>query len=422
MGACRHGWLDRGVQLRRGLSAAARNGKRTRHFVDKKRVSLVGGCGGNGCYSHETLGPGKKRANGGDAGKGGNVIFRTNPALRSLTIGRHHFRGHDGSHGGRNKMNGKNGEDLYIEVPLGTVAKEIWKGDDEDGNTVEKITMEVDMDMEGAAFVGAHGGNGGRGNWRMVSSESSAKRFFQRSLEEEVEVESDALSEFDFENPEDRQAFSFLLDDEGKVVESGPAHRGQGDPGEQRFYELELKLIADVGLVGYPNAGKSTLLGALSRAKPKVAPYPFTTLHPYLGTVEFADGYNFTVADTPGLIDGAHDNKGLGHEFLRHVERNRILAFVIDVSNSDHTGIEAGKALLALERELNLYAPGLGDRDAIILANKLDAIGNDEERQAQSESLLAASKGRPIFPISAKESYGLDRVVTHLRTMLTKED
>jgi GTP-binding protein len=334
-----------------------------------------------------------------------------------------------GANGGPNKRTGRHGKNVYLEVPVGTVVKEIWKGfDEETGDVTEGVVKEHDLDEEGAFVVGASGGRGGRGNQYMVKSESEAKEYFRRQRERrEEEGEEDGgfeipgLEGFVFDNEADREQFDFLLED-GGGLEAKKKLPNEGEVGEQRYYELELKLIADVGLVGYPNAGKSTLLGALSRAKPKVAPYPFTTLHPFVGTVEFADAYRFLVADTPGLIDGAHENIGLGHQFLRHIERNKILAFVIDIS--DEHGPKAGDALTALERELNLYAPGLGDQDAVILANKIDVPTSKESFQRdQYESLQAASKGRPIFPISAKESNGVDRVVLHLRSMLeTQED
>eukprot|EP00945_MAST-04E_sp_MAST-4E-sp1_P001349 g1349.t1 len=416
----------------RALFSTSRNRRSSgvdRKFVDKVRVSLTGGPGGLGCNSHEHLAPGKKRANGGNAGNGGDVIIRTNAQLRSLTIGKHHYRALGGANGGPNKRTGRHGKNVYLEVPVGTVVKEIWKGfDEETGDVTEGVVKEHDLDEEGAFVVGASGGRGGRGNQYMVKSESEAKEYFRRQRERrEEEGEEDGgfeipgLEGFVFDNEADREQFDFLLED-GGGLEAKKKLPNEGEVGEQRYYELELKLIADVGLVGYPNAGKSTLLGALSRAKPKVAPYPFTTLHPFVGTVEFADAYRFLVADTPGLIDGAHENIGLGHQFLRHIERNKILAFVIDIS--DEHGPKAGDALTALERELNLYAPGLGDQDAVILANKIDVPTSKESFQRdQYESLQAASKGRPIFPISAKESNGVDRVVLHLRSMLeTQED
>ena len=210
-------------------------------FVDKVRVSLTGGPGGLGCNSHEHLAPGKKRANGGDAGNGGDVIIRTNPQLRSLTIGKHHFRAAGGANGGPNKRTGKHGEHVYLDVPVGTVVKEIWKGfDEESGETIEEIIQEHDMDEDGAFIVGAKGGKGGRGNQFMVKSESESKEYFRRQRERQEKEDAErgmeipGLEGFLFENEEDKKQFEFLLggDNTFKTKKRMP---NEGEAGEQRY-------------------------------------------------------------------------------------------------------------------------------------------------------------------------------------------
>jgi GTPase len=433
-----------------------------RKFVDRVRVSLIGGNGGLGCISHKHLGPGKKRADGGDAGKGGDVIIRTNSALRSLNITSHHYRAKDGGNGGPSNRTGKNAKNVYVDVPLGTLVKEIHRSYDQYGEITEEKTVEIDMDKSGVEHVAASGGNGGRGNQHLIFSESSGRRYFenkkiqeendqliqQQKMEEVIENLENMEDEF-FQGDEDNfpsidemyvtynedgvQVFSpfpvynnnnektdnnTLLKD---VLENNEPKPNIGKLGEERFYELELKLIADVGLVGYPNAGKSTLLGMVSKARPKVAAYPFTTLHPFVGMVEFNDGHRFSVADIPGLINGAHKNVGLGHEFLRHIERNRIHAYVIDVS--DKFNPPAGIVFQALQQELNLYEAGLGNKDSVIIANKIDAFDDDDldsllYQEEQFQSLVNVAGGREIFPISAANGDGINELVLHLKTKL----
>ena len=447
---------------RRNLSRYADN---RRKFVDRVRVSLIGGNGGLGCQSHEHLGPGKKRADGGDAGGGGNVIIRTDSGLRSLNISSHHYRAKDGGNGSSSNCTGKNGKNVYIDVPLGTLVKEIHRSYDEYGDITEEQTVSIDMDQPGIEHIGAYGGKGGRGNQHLVFSESAGRKYFkQKKIQEEKQkllqqqkmddmIENlENMEEHFFEGEEDDlpdigemyvtydddgvQVFSPfpLYSNESKeldnnnmlikdVLENNEPRPNLGKPGEERFYELELKLIADVGLVGYPNAGKSTLLGMVSKARPKVAAYPFTTLHPFVGMVEFDDGHRFSVADIPGLIDGAHNNVGLGHSFLRHVERNRIHAYVIDVS--DQFNPPAGKVFRSLQEELNLYEDGLGNKDAVIIANKIDAFDDDDlenllHQEEQFQSLVNVADGREIFPISAMTGDGVKELVVYLRDMIEK--
>ena len=432
-----------------------------RKFVDRARVSLIGGKGGLGCTSFQHLGPGKKRANGGDAGKGGDVIIRTNQNLRSLNFSSHHYRAKDGGNGSSAKQTGKNGKNIYIDVPVGTVVNEINRAYDEEGMVLETKTNKVDMDTHGMEYVGAKGGAGGRGNHRMIFSESAARRYFkEKRIREEnnrkvqhEKLES-ALAELENEgshadgkivaNPEnlylsynedgvevfspfslysrDGESIDYELMTEDVLSESLP-QPNIGEYGEERFYELELKLIADVGLVGYPNAGKSTLLGTVSKARPKVASYPFTTLHPFVGMVEFDNGSRYSIADIPGLIDGAHDNVGLGHSFLRHIERSRVHAYVIDIS--DKFNPSAGSIFESLRRELNLYEDGLGDKDSVIVANKIDKFEDEDLdsllfQEEQFQSLVNVAGGREIFPVSANTGDGLQALLLYLHQRVLK--
>ena len=458
-------WKTLPVNTRRFLSSTRSQEKHNnenvkyassrRKFVDRVRVSLIGGKGGLGCTSFQHLGPGKKRATGGDAGKGGDVVIRTNESLRSLNFSSHHYRAKDGGNGSSAKQTGKTGKNVYIDVPVGTVVNEIHRSYDEEGVVLETKTNKIDMDTHGVEYVGAKGGRGGRGNHRMVFSESAGRRYFkQKRIQEENDkrIQQEKLESIiaDLENEDSHSIGKIVANPENlyhtynedgvEVFSPYTFHGGDGESidyeamleedfsettqqpnigeyGEERFYELELKLIADVGLVGYPNAGKSTLLGTLSKARPKVASYPFTTLHPFVGMVEFDNGSRFSIADIPGLIDGAHNNVGLGHSFLRHIERSRVHAYVIDIS--DKFNPSAGSIFESLRRELNLYENGLGDKDSVIVANKIDNFDDEDMdsllfQEEQLQSLVNVAGGREIFPVSASTGDGLQALVLHL--------
>jgi GTP-binding protein len=327
-------------------------------FVDRARVFVYAGDGGNGCASfrREKYVP-RGGPDGGDGGPGGSVIFRVAEGEQSLVNlkFRQHWKAGRGTHGMGKDRHGHRGEDCIVDVPPGTI---VW-----DDETDELL---VDLTEPGQEFVVAEGGRGGRGNCRFVSSLNRA-----------------------------------------------PTKYTEGKPGQKRVLRAVMKTIADVGLVGYPNAGKSTLVTAISDAHPKTAPYPFTTLHPNVGVVEFDDFFRYTVADIPGLIDGAHDNVGLGHDFLRHIERCHILAYVLDMGATD--GRDPLEDLRHLRAELEMYQEGLTERPTILVANKMD-MDEAEENLAR----LREAEPYPIIPVIAEIEENTGEVIKILRKIVEK--
>ena len=319
-------------------------------FVDQARIYVKGGDGGNGAVAFRREkyvsqgGP-----SGGDGGRGANVVFQAEAGLRTLMDFRYrrHYKGRRGEHGKGKNMHGAGASDLVIKVPVGTVIKDAETG-----------AVLADLVESGQTFIGAKGGRGGRGNARFATSTHRA-----------------------------------------------PAFAEKGERGAERWLVLELKLLADVGLVGFPNAGKSTLIARVSAARPKIADYPFTTLVPNLGVVEVAPGESFVMADIPGLISGAHRGAGLGHEFLRHIERTRVLIFILDCSGFE--GRDPVDDYETLLEELRLYRPDLLERPRIIAANKVDVPGAMEV----VSSLQKRVEGIEIFPISALTGEGVDPLV-----------
>ncbi|MCF2646697.1 GTPase ObgE [Niallia sp. Sow4_A1] len=316
-------------------------------FVDQVKIYVKGGDGGNGmvAFRREKFVP-KGGPAGGDGGKGANVVFEVEEGLRTLMDFRYqrHFKAPRGEHGMSKNQHGRNSKDMIVKVPPGTIVS--------DANTKEVI---ADLTEHGQQAIIARGGRGGRGNSRFASPSNPAPE----------------LSE-------------------------------NGEPGQERDIILELKVLADVGLVGFPSVGKSTLLSVVSAAKPKIADYHFTTIAPNLGMVETEDNRSFVMADLPGLIEGAHSGVGLGHQFLRHIERTRVIVHVIDMAATE--GRDPYEDYVTINNELQEYNLRLLERPQIIVANKMDMPDAEENLQAFREKL---QDDYPIFPISAITRSGL---------------
>lgn len=359
-------------------------------FVDHVRIFAKAGDGGSGSSSfrRESFVP-KGGPDGGDGGHGASVVLRADPSTDSLTslFFEPHVRAMDGGRGQGKKKYGKSMENKVVLVPIGTQLYKLPPGqtitrraafDPESDPDRAKLPLPpeqfqegelellADLTETGQEYVLCQGGRGGRGNVHFKSSRNQA-----------------------------------------------PTRADPGEAGTEGFFYLELRKIADAGLVGYPNAGKSTLLTCLSAARPKVAPYPFTTLHPLVGVMEFPDTYErITVADIPGLIEGAHRNVGLGHEFLRHIMRCRLLVFVLDMAGSE--GRHPLEDLASLRQELSLYHRQLSDVPWMVVANKMDLPEADENVRV----FRVRHPKVEIVPISASEGTGLDTLRSALRHKL----
>lgn len=329
-------------------------------FYDYAKVNVKAGDGGNGivAFRREKYVP-KGGPAGGDGGKGGSIILRADEGLRTLIDFRYqtHYKGKRGDHGSGAKQHGRSADDIVLRVPVGTVVR--------DADTKKLLG---DLRHHGQEIVVAQGGRGGRGNARFVSSTHRA-----------------------------------------------PAFAENGEKGEERWITLELKLLADVGLVGFPNVGKSTIISRVSAAKPKIANYHFTTLEPNLGMVRVDAGRSFVIADVPGLVEGAAEGAGLGHRFLRHVERTRVLVHVVDLSGSE--GRDPLEDLAVIRGELERYAPQLNEKPMVIVANKVDLM-SDDDRDAALTRLSEAYPEVRIFPMSAATDSDLNELVYHLADVL----
>ena len=326
-------------------------------FIDQAEIFVKGGKGGAGCVSfrREKYIP-KGGPDGGDGGAGGSVYLYADPGVNTLLdlTGRHHWLAESGRPGKGKDMTGRGGDDLVVRVPPGTVIF--------DRDTARLLR---DLDQPGMRVRIARGGRGGKGNTHFTSSRYQAPRFAQ-----------------------------------------------PGEEPEERWIRLELKLIADVGLVGMPNAGKSTLLSRLSRARPKIADYPFTTLEPQLGIVELNNYRRFVMADIPGLIEGAHEGVGLGDDFLRHIERTRVIVHLIDVHPLEGQPTPA-EAYRVIRNELQKYSQTLAEKPEIIVANKIDLAPT---REAVDE--LAAELGQEVLAISGVTGAGLEPLGERLWGMI----
>ncbi len=330
-------------------------------FIDRAKINVKGGKGGNGALSfrREKYVP-HGGPDGGDGGHGGDVIFEVDPSLRTLRdfSYRLSMKAEGGKNGEGSNRRGQDGQDLIVKVPPGTQLFDAEKG-----------IMLADLVESGERAVAARGGRGGRGNSRFVSSRRQAPRIAEK-----------------------------------------------GEPGEELLLLLELKVVADVGLIGFPNAGKSTFLSRISEAKPKIAPYPFTTLKPNLGVVRLAEGAGFVAADIPGLIEGAHAGTGLGHDFLRHVERTVILLHLLDTAGTE--GRDPLEDYLKINRELERYQSELALKPQIIVANKMD-LPQAAANLARLKKLLPEKR---IFPVSAVTGEGIRELLFHTAAMLKEEE
>jgi len=331
------------------------------NFIDRVKIQVIAGHGGRGCVSfrREAYVP-RGGPNGGDGGKGGDVIIRADKQLGTLIDLKYQqqYRAHDGEHGRGKDQYGADADDVIIRVPMGTIV-----------NDAETRTVIVDLDTDGMEYMLAKGGRGGKGN-----------AFFKTATNQ------------------------------------APRHAQPGEDGEEQWLYLELKLLADVGLVGFPNAGKSTLISRISAAKPKIADYPFTTLSPVLGVVKPENRTSFVVADIPGLIENAHKGAGLGFEFLRHVERTSILLHMVDVS-----GMVPGDPVENFKKintELELYSAALLKKSMAVAGTKIDAADKDA---LETLTTYCRANGYHFFPISAVTGEGLEQLLGFLADRVEEE-
>ena len=334
-------------------------------FTDLSHINVKGGDGGAGCMSfrREAFVP-KGGPDGGDGGHGGSVIVEADAQLSSLIDYRykHHFRAGRGTHGQGARRYGRDGEDLVLKVPLGTVVREL------DPQTQTPMYQIADLTQPGERVIVAPGGAGGRGNIHFVTS-----------------------------------------------VRRAPAFAEKGEPALEHWIELKMKIMADAALVGMPSVGKSSIIARISAARPKVADYPFTTLVPNLGVARATSGQSFVAADVPGLIEGASEGKGLGHQFLRHIERTALIMHVVDVTGG-YEGRDVIEDYATINAELAAYASELAVRPQVVVANKCDLPGCEEA----VERLRAAAEadGHEFFAVSAATGLGLDALVNRVAAMV----
>lgn len=335
------------------------------HFLDEAVIAVQSGDGGRGCVSfrRERFIP-KGGPDGGDGGNGGSVFIRATTRSRTLADfdSRRHFKAQNGRPGSGRNCTGRHGRDVWIEVPVGTVIL--------DEDTGEEV---ADLVQDGQQVQIAAGGRGGKGNQHFATSTNRAPRYAQPGL-----------------------------------------------PGESRKLRLSLKHLADIGLIGLPNAGKSTLLSRLTAARPGIADYPFTTLSPNLGVLSFEDGESMTVADIPGLIQGASQGRGLGHRFLKHIERTRLLLHLLDVTHTPEHGGMLGD-FLAVQAELGQYSASLLEREQVVLINKIDAHEPGRHRDVAALRAQLQERGFESLALSARTGEGLDALLDVLRRKLHHE-
>ena len=328
-------------------------------FIDRAKIHVQGGDGGNGvtAFRREKFVP-RGGPSGGDGGRGGDVILVADGSLNTLLHLRYNPRhvAQRGSHGEGANRSGRNGDELIVRVPVGTQIFDATTGD-----------LLHDLNHDGDRWLAARGGRGGFGNAHFTSSTNRAPRYHQ-----------------------------------------------SGSRGEELELQLELKLLADVGLVGFPNAGKSTFISTVSAARPKIADYPFTTLEPHLGVVDLGDFRTFVIADIPGLIEGAHTGAGLGDRFLRHIERTKLLLHLVDVSSA--SGRDAVSDYETVNRELASYNQELATRPQFVVATKIDALDEPERLEWLKQSAL--NEAKPFFSISSATGEGVRELVNAVAAKL----
>ena len=336
-------------------------------FADRARIFIKSGKGGDGhvSFRRELYVP-NGGPDGGDGGRGGDIIFEVDEGLNTLADFRHvrKYVAESGEEGGKRRCHGADGKDLVIKVPEGTVVY-----DDESGKVI------TDMSGDNRREVILKGGRGGCGNMHYATATMQVPKYAQ-----------------------------------------------PGQPAKELWVRLELKVIADVGLVGFPNVGKSTLLSRVTNARPKIANYHFTTLNPNLGVVDLGDGASFVIADIPGLIEGASEGVGLGHEFLRHIERTKVIIHMVDAASTE--GRDPVEDIHKINAELEAYDPAILTRPQVIAANKIDAIWQEEGEESPVERLRKEfePQGIAVYPISAVSGQGLKELLYHVNEMLKEAD
>ena len=328
-------------------------------FIDEAKIFVKAGEGGRGCMSfrREKFVP-KGGPDGGDGGKGGDIVLQADRNLRTLLDFRYkqRYTAERGEHGRGKDQTGRDGSDCILRVPVGTMVRSMESGE-----------VLADLTVHEQRFVAAQGGRGGRGNTRFKSPTNQA-----------------------------------------------PRHAEPGEKGEARWLTLELKLLADIGLIGLPNAGKSTLLARLSAARPKIAPYPFTTLTPQLGIVRLRDNHSCVVADIPGLIEGAHEGKGLGHQFLRHIERTRLLVHLVDMTVPSEN--DPLSKFEMVTRELQAYAGALVKKPQLLVATKMDIPSAKEAWERFQPAIIA--RGFRVIALSAVTGEGIGTLLDEMHRAL----
>ncbi|ORZ37791.1 P-loop containing nucleoside triphosphate hydrolase protein [Catenaria anguillulae PL171] len=420
---------------------------KNRYFIDKMRVQVKAGNGGDGCIAFlRESGRPKGPPAGGNGGRGGDIVFVANPEMSTLRGINAKYAAPSGAHGSGKMMHGKNAQHLVVQVPVGTVVTDYVPPSAPKSDTAVEEQGEETID----------------GERHVVSSSGASESWMSKSASGLPGEQEDILTRLKLKNPDmpflsdllPRAASTSHLPTEihfdtpgqthtlvhggaggyGNIHFSGthksPRERTLGTPGQLRTLQLELKTIADLGLVGLPNAGKSSLLNAVSNASSKVADYPFTTLNPFLGTLVYPDAFKLTMADIPGLVAGAHRNVGLGHDFLRHIERSRALVFVVDLST------EPVKAMETLVYELEKYRPGLTKRPALVVGNKADVVPRAQRgledlkkwlaeakylEQWGGDELVATLDGIPqweVVPLSAKFKANVPALMVRLRQLV----